>query len=122
MKFLKAVFSLWRISRSILEGGGGKTGHLLPGGISGASGGPPGTHLLGVEVVAVVHVLVLAQVGGDLADFRVELDVRVPLLPKHDGVLPGEGHQKTAVRTPPKNQQETPPPTPPKKKGDSKKP
>lgn len=37
-----------------------------------------------------MHVLVFAQVGGDLANFRVELDVRVTLLPEHDGVL-GEG-------------------------------
>lgn len=44
-------------------------------------------HLLGVEVVAVVHVLVFAQVCGDLAHLRVELHVRVALLTEHDGVL-----------------------------------
>lgn len=46
-------------------------------------------HLLGVQVVPVVHVLVFAQVCGDLPDLRVELDVRVPPLAKHDGVLGG---------------------------------
>lgn len=44
-------------------------------------------HLLCVQVVPVVHVLVLAQVCGDLSHLRVELDVRVASLPKHDGVL-----------------------------------
>ncbi len=43
--------------------------------------------LLRGEVIAVVHVLVLAQVGGDLADLSVELHVRLLLLPKHDRVL-----------------------------------
>ena len=52
-------------------------------------------HLLGVEVVAVVHVLVLAQVGGDLAHLRVELHVRVPLLAEHDGVLVARGRSRT---------------------------
>lgn len=47
-------------------------------------------HLLGVQVVAVVHVLVFAQVGGDLPDLRVELDVRVAPLAEHDGVLEGK--------------------------------
>lgn len=44
-------------------------------------------HLLGVQVVAVVHVLVLAQVGGDLAHFGVKLHVCVASLAEHDGVL-----------------------------------
>lgn len=44
-------------------------------------------HLLGVQVVTVVHVLVFAQVGGDLSDLGVELDVRVAPLTEHDGVL-----------------------------------
>lgn len=44
-------------------------------------------HLLGVQVVSVVHVLVFAQVCGDLAHLCVELDVRVASLTKHDGVL-----------------------------------
>lgn len=44
-------------------------------------------HLLCVEVVAVVHVLVFAQICGDLAHLRVELHVCVALLPEHDGVL-----------------------------------
>lgn len=53
-------------------------------------------HLLGVQVVAVVHVLVFAQVGGDLPDLRVELDVRVAPLAEHDGVLEGkrDAHEK----------------------------
>lgn len=44
-------------------------------------------HLLGVQVVAVVHVLVFAQIRGDLPDFCVKLDVRVAPLTEHDGVL-----------------------------------
>lgn len=48
-------------------------------------------HLLRVQVVPVVHVLVLAQVRGDLAHLRVELDVRVAPLAEHDGVLEGRG-------------------------------
>ena len=55
-------------------------------------------HLLGVQVVAVVHVLVFAQVGGDLPDLRVELDVRVAPLAEHDGVL-GRGGNGTRVRS-----------------------
>ena len=43
--------------------------------------------LLGREVVAVVHVLVLAQVGGDLAHLGVELHVGLLLLAKHDRML-----------------------------------
>ena len=43
--------------------------------------------LFGGEVVAVVHVLMLAQVGRDFADFRVELDLGVFLLAHHDGVF-----------------------------------
>ena len=46
-------------------------------------------HLLGVQVVPVVHVLVFAQICGDLPDLGVELDVRVAPLPEHDGVLEG---------------------------------
>lgn len=44
-------------------------------------------HLLRVEVVSVVHVLVFAQVCGDLPDLCVELDVCVAPLTEHDGVL-----------------------------------
>lgn len=44
-------------------------------------------HLLGVEVVSVVHMLVFAQVCGDLADLGVELDVCVTPLTEHYGVL-----------------------------------
>lgn len=44
-------------------------------------------HLLCVQVVSVVHVLVFAQVCGDLSDLSVELDVCVASLTKHDGVL-----------------------------------
>lgn len=44
-------------------------------------------HLFSVEVVAIVHVLVFAQVCRDLAHLRVELHVRVTLLTEHDGVL-----------------------------------
>lgn len=44
-------------------------------------------HLLGIQVVPVVHVLVFAQVGGDLADLSVKLYVCVASLAKHDGVL-----------------------------------
>ena len=47
--------------------------------------------LLGGHVVSVVHVLVLAQVGGDLSDLRVELHVQLLLLPEHDGVLRTHG-------------------------------
>lgn len=50
-------------------------------------------HLLGVQVVPVVHVLVFAQVCGDFADLRVELDVCVTALTEHDGVL-GEGRRE----------------------------
>lgn len=51
-------------------------------------------HLLCVEVVPVVHVLVLAQVRGDLAHLRVELDVRVAPLAEHDGVLERRGGEE----------------------------
>lgn len=44
-------------------------------------------HLLGVQVVSIVHMLVFAQVCGDLADLGVELNVCVASLTKHDGVL-----------------------------------
>lgn len=44
-------------------------------------------HLLGVKVVSVVHVLVFAQVCGDLPDLRVELDICVAPLTEHDGIL-----------------------------------
>lgn len=44
-------------------------------------------HLLGVEVVSVVHVLVFTQVCGDLAHLCVELHVCVASLTEHDGVL-----------------------------------
>ena len=47
--------------------------------------------LLGGHVVSVVHVLVLAQVGGDLSDLRVELHVQLLLLAEHDGVLRTHG-------------------------------
>ena len=43
--------------------------------------------LLGGEVVTVVHVLVLAEVGCDFSHLGVELHVYVLLLAEHDGVL-----------------------------------
>ena len=43
--------------------------------------------LLGSQVVAVVQVLVLAEVSRDLAHLRVELNVHVTLLAEHDRVL-----------------------------------
>ena len=43
--------------------------------------------LLGAQVVAVVQVLVLAQIRGDLANLRVELHVDVALLAEHYSVL-----------------------------------
>lgn len=43
--------------------------------------------LLGGQVIAIVHVLVLAQVGGDLTYLGVELNVALLLLSKHDCVL-----------------------------------
>ena len=43
--------------------------------------------LLGGDVVAVLHVVHLAQVGGDLAHLREELDVLLLLLTEQDGVL-----------------------------------
>ena len=43
--------------------------------------------LLGSQVVPVMHVLVLAQVRGDLADLSVELHVPVLFLAEEDGVL-----------------------------------
>lgn len=55
-------------------------------------------HLLCVEVVSVVHVLVFAQVCGDLPDLRVELDVCVASLTEHDGVL-GRGGQDAQDET-----------------------
>lgn len=63
-----------------------------------------------------MHVLVFAQVGGDLANFRVELDVRVTLLPEHDGVLgEGRGRDKDkrvtgkVLQPPPPPEKATPP-------------
>jgi len=55
-------------------------------------------HLLGVQVVAVVHVLVFAEVRGDLPDLRVELDVRVAPLAEHDGVLEDKQMKRLDVR------------------------
>lgn len=53
-------------------------------------------HLLGVQVVSVVHVLVLAQVCGNLSHLCVELYICMALLPKHDGVLiPQKTHTHT---------------------------
>lgn len=40
-----------------------------------------------------MHVLMLAQIGRDLAHFRVELDINVLFLAKHDGVLQVEVEQ-----------------------------
>lgn len=54
-------------------------------------------HLLGVQVVSVVHVLVFAQVRGDLPDLRVELDVCVASLTEHDGVLGDEGDGQNEI-------------------------
>ena len=34
-----------------------------------------------------MHVLMLAQVGGDFSDFRVELDFGMLLLAHHDGIF-----------------------------------
>ena len=45
------------------------------------------THLFSMQVVAVMHVLVLAQICGDLSHLCVELDVNVFLLAKQDGIL-----------------------------------
>ena len=44
-------------------------------------------HLLGVQVVPVVHVLVLAQVGGDLAHLSVKLYICVASFAEHNGIL-----------------------------------
>lgn len=44
-------------------------------------------HLLGIQVVSVVHVLVLAQVCCDLSHLGVKLYICVALFPKHDGIL-----------------------------------
>ncbi len=43
--------------------------------------------LLGCQIVTVVHVLVLAQVSGDLANLGVKLNVSLLLLPEHHGIL-----------------------------------
>jgi energy-converting hydrogenase Eha subunit G len=40
-----------------------------------------------LDVVTILHVVVLAQVGGDLANLGEELDVQVLLLPPEDGIL-----------------------------------
>lgn len=37
-----------------------------------------------------MHVLMFAQVRGNLSHFRIELHICVPLLPKHDGILQAE--------------------------------
>ena len=45
------------------------------------------TNLLSPEIITVMHVLVLAQVCGDLSHFCVELYIIMLLVSKHDGVL-----------------------------------
>ena len=40
------------------------------------------SHLLGMQIVSVVHMLMFAQVSGDLSHLCVELDVDVLLLTK----------------------------------------
>ena len=43
--------------------------------------------LFGSQIVAVMHVLVFAQIGCNLSDLGVKLDVVVLLLAEHDGIL-----------------------------------
>ena len=40
-----------------------------------------------MQIITVVHVLMFAQVSGDLSHFSVELYVYVLLLAKQDGIL-----------------------------------
>ena len=42
-----------------------------------------------MQIITVVHVLMFAQVSGDLSHFSVELYVYVLLLAKQDGILQG---------------------------------
>ena len=50
------------------------------------------TYLLSMQIITVVHVLVFAQVGGDLAHFCVKLHIYVLLLAKQDRILQGSIH------------------------------
>ena len=45
------------------------------------------THLFSMQIITVMHVLMFAQVCGDLSHFSVELDIYVLLLAKQDSVL-----------------------------------
>ncbi len=44
-------------------------------------------NLFGVKIIAIVHMLVLPQIGGDFTDFSEKLDINVLLLSKENRML-----------------------------------